>query len=166
MRILVALTAVLLPLTTIATDPKDTGGKLDLRSAKAARDGGLLRLSIGTYAQWPSKLLQSSGNGPSGPRPGLERLTVLYDVNGDGKADFTGRIVYRGGLALWITGRSSAFEPVPVKRPTRSSASFVHPVDVLFPGSHRKTLRIAITSVTSAGLDRMPNRGWMRVVFG
>ena len=87
-------------------------------------------------------------------------------VNGDGKADYTGHIVYRGKLALWLTGRRSAFESVPVSRPTRSSASFAHPLDVLFPGTRPKTLRLALTSVTPAGIDRLPNRGWFRVPFG
>jgi hypothetical protein len=166
MRTLMVVAALLLPLTVTATDPKDTGGKLDLRSAQATRKGTLLRLTVTTYGPWASKLLRSGSSGPAGPRPGLDRLTVLYDVNGDGKADFTGRIVYRSKLALWLTGRGSSFEPIPVKRPTGSSVSFVHPVDAFFPGGHVKTVRLAITSVTSAGLDRLPNRGWIRVAFG
>jgi hypothetical protein len=165
MRVLAAAALLLLPATTIATDPRDVGGKLDLRSVKAVRDGSLLRLTISTYGPWASKLLQSSGNGHSGPRPGINALTVYYDVNGDGTADFTGRIVYRRGLYVWITGRGNAFEPVPVSRPSTSSASFTHPVDVLFPaGATGKTLRVAVVSLYRKR-DRAPNRGWISILF-
>jgi hypothetical protein len=165
-RVLATVALLLLPATTIATDPKDVGGKLDLRSVKAVRDGSLLRLTISTYGPWASKLLQSSGKGPSGPRPGVNALTVYYDVNGDGTTDFTGRIVYKGGLYLWITGKGQAFEPVPVSRPSSSSASFTHPVDVLFPAgaTGRKTLRLAVVSLYRKR-DRAPNHGWIPVVF-
>lgn len=158
---------LLLPATTIATDPKDVGGKLDLRSVKAARDGALLRLTISTHGPWASKLLQTSGNGRVGPRPGINALTVYYDVNGDGSADFTGRIVYRRGLYAWISGRGQAFEPVPVSRPNVSSASFTHPVDVLFPAGTPapKRLRLAVVSLYQKR-DRAPNHGWIPVVFG
>jgi hypothetical protein len=64
---------------------------------------------------------------------GLNALAVYYDANGDGKTDYTGRIVYRGGLFVRIPGKGKAFESVPVSRPTPSSASLTHPVDVLFP---------------------------------
>ena len=88
-------------------------------------------------------------------------------MNGDGRADFTGRIVYRGGLYAWISGRGKVFEPVRVTRPSASSASFTHPVDVLFPAGTPvpKTLRLAVVSLNRKR-DRAPNRGWITVVFG
>ena len=156
MRALLVVASFFAVATTTVTDAKDVGGKLDLRTARAARDGTLLRLTVKVYGRWSSKLLR---------RGGKSRLTVLYDVNGDGKADFTGRIVYRGKLSLWITGRHQAFEPVPVSRPTSTSAYFVHPVDVLFHGTGTKTLGIAITSVNGTHRDRMPDKGWAPVVF-
>ena len=165
MRVLAVAAVFLVPALTVVTDPKDAGGKLDLRSAKAVRNDPLLQLTISMYGPWVSRLLASGGNGLSGPKPGLNELTVLYDVNGDGAADFTGQIIYRGGLFLWITGKHSAFEPVPVKRPSPSSASFTHPVDVLFKGKGTKKLRFAITSVNGTHTDRLPNRGWVPVVF-
>jgi hypothetical protein len=166
-RVLAVAALLLVPAASIATDPRDVGGKLDLRSVKAARDGSLLRVTISTYGPWASKLLQNSGTGHSGPRPGINALTVYYDVNGDGSADFTGRIVYRGGLFAWISGRGQVFEPVRVARPTASSASFAHPVDILFPAGTPapKTLRLAVVSLYRKR-DRAPNRGWIRVVFG
>jgi len=165
-RAITVIVSGLLAATTIVSDPRDAGGKLDLKGAKIARDGSLVRVTLSTYGRWASRLLLYSKNGTSGPLPGKNKLTVLYDVNGDGKADFTGRIVYKGRLALWITGRSSAFEPVPVSRPSRTSAAFTHPVDVFFknPGGTR-TLRLAFRSSTGTAVDRMPNRGWIPVVF-
>lgn len=66
---------------------------------------------------------------------------------------------------MWIKGKS-AFEPVPVSRPSASSAYLVHPVDVLFPvPKGTKTLRFAITSVNGTHHDRLPNHGWIPVVF-
>jgi hypothetical protein len=155
---------LLLPATTIATDPQDVGGKLDLRSVTVVRDGSLLRLTISTYGPWASKLLQNNGYGHSGPRPGINALTVYYDVTGDGTPDFTGRIVYRGGLFLWIIGQGKAFDPIPVKRPSASSASFTHPADVLFPAGTKgkRTLRLVVVSIYRQR-DRAPNRGWIRL---
>jgi hypothetical protein len=166
-RVLAVAALFFLPAATIATDPRDVGGKLDLRSVKVAREGSLLRVTISTYGPWASRLLQNSGAGHSGPRPGINALTVYYDVNGDGSADFTGRIVYRGGLSAWISGRGQVFEPVRVTRPSASSASFTHPVDVLFPAGAPtpKTLRLAVVSLNRKR-DRAPNRGWIPVVFG
>ena len=157
---------LLVPAGAIANDPNDVGGKLDLRSVKAVQDGSLLQLTVSTYGPWASRLLRS-GNGPSGPRVGLNALVVYYDVNGDGKTDYIGRIVYRGGLFVRITGKGKAFEPVPVSRPTPSSASFTHPVDALFPEgapSPRK-LRLAVVSLYRKR-DRAPNKGWLTVTFG
>lgn len=174
MRRLALLAVPLVLATTTASDPRDTGGKLDFKSAKAVRDRELLRFSVTTYEGWASKILQSSRIGSSGPVPGPNRLTVLYDSNGDGRADYTGRIVYwQKHLSMWITGRRSAFEPVPVKRPSAKSASFVHPVDVFFrTPKGTKTLRLAVTSryvdsgaCASACKDRIPNVKWMPVVY-
>ena len=164
---MLAVAALLFLPVTVVTDARDVGGKLDLRSVKAARDGSLLRVTISTYGPWASKLLHNNGTGHSGPPPGINALTVYYDVNGDGSADFTGRIVYRGGLYAWISGRGQVFEPVRVTRPTASSASFVHPVDVLFPAGAPapKTLRLAVVSLYRQR-DRAPDRGWIPVVFG
>jgi hypothetical protein len=165
--------AVAVPLafaTTIATDPRDAGGKLDLRKAVAVRDGSILRLTIRTYTKWPSGLLKGK-IGPSGPIGGRNQLTVLYDVNKDGRADYKGRILYfHGSLSEWIKGRHSSFEPVPVKRPNGKSAALRHPVDVFYKTPGKKTLRLKVTSVdrddcSRACRDRIPNHGWMPVVF-
>ena len=165
MRLAAVITLLLLPATTIVTDPRDAGGKLDLSGARAARDGALLRLTVSTYGPWASKLLRSGGQGKSGPLPGRNRMTVLYDVTRDGRADYRGRVVYHGRLAMWLTGRGQAFEPVPVSRPSASSARFVHPVDIFFTGRGVQKLGMAVTTVNGTHRDRMPNRGWFIVVY-
>ena len=167
MRVLAVAALLLVPAGAIAGDPRDTGGKLDLRSVKAVQDGTLLRLTVSTYGPWASKLLKTGGNGRTGPRPGLNTLVVNYDVNGDGRTDYRGRIVYRGGLYVLITGKGKALEPVPVSRPTSSSASFTHPVDVLFPEGAQspRKLRLAVVSLYRKR-DRAPNKGWLTVSFG
>jgi hypothetical protein len=163
MRVLAVAAVLLLPGGAVANDPRDTGGKLDLRSVKAVQDGTLVRLKISTYGPWASKLLQATAHG----RASATGLTVYYDVDGDATADYTGRIVYRGGLYEWITGRGKSLEPVPVTRPTPSSATFTHPVDVLFPADAQspRKLRLMVVSVNRKR-DRAPNKGWLTVSFG
>jgi hypothetical protein len=39
MRVLVVAAVLFLPAGAVANDPRDTGGKLDLRSVKAVQDG-------------------------------------------------------------------------------------------------------------------------------
>jgi hypothetical protein len=154
--------------TTTATDPNDVSGKLDFKKAVAVRDGKVLRFTLTTYDAWASKILQGRF-GASRPAAGPNAMTVLYDVNRDGRADYTGRIVYfQKYLGLWISGvhRMSNFEPLPVKRPTAKSASFIHPVDIFWsPSTGTKTLGIAVTSRYGGARDRIPNHGWMKVVY-
>lgn len=167
MRWPAVLALPLVLVTTIATDPRDAGGKLDFKSAKAVREGSLIHFSIATYDGWASKILQGGGMGNSGPLAGQNRLTVLYDRNGDGKADYTGRMIYwQKSLALWISGRNSNFEPLPVRRLDTKNAFFTHPVDIFFKTPKgTKTLGIAVTSRYEGARDRIPNSGWMKVVY-
>ena len=163
MRALAVAAVLLLPAGAVANDPKDTGGKLDLRSVRAVQDGTLVRLKISTYGAWPSKLLQAAVHG----RASATGLAIYYDVNGDGTADYTGRIVYRGGLYERIIGRGKSLEPVPVTRPTPSTASFTHPIDALFAADAQspRKLRLMVVSVYQRR-DRAPNKGWLTVSFG
>ena len=179
LAVLAAIAAVAAPLvlaTTTASDPNDTAGKLDFKSAKAARDGQLLHFTITTYDGWASSMLQGK-NGSAGPMAGRNAMTVLYDVNKDGRADYQGKLLYfQKHLRLWISGKRSNFEPLPVKRPNSKTASFTHPVDVFYRTPGTKTLRLAVTSMdrdsVGCGLpvlggckDRIPNSGWIPVVF-
>ncbi len=166
-----AATAASSPARAHAADPRDSGGRLDLKTVSAVARDGVLTLRLTTYGAWSSRILRGT-RGTAGPAPGRNRLVVLYDTNGDGRPDYTGRIVFwQGHLALWITGHGRALEPVPVRRPNGQTASFAHAVDALFPaGQGRKTLGIAVESVDRQARDcspvcrdRAPNRGWIRV---
>ncbi len=156
---------------TRAADPRDSRGRLDLKTVSAVEHDGVLALSLATYGAWSSRILQGT-SGKAGPASGRNRLVVLYDTNGDGRPDYTGRVVFwQGHLALWITGHGRALEPVPVRRPNGRTASFAHAVDALFrAGQGKKKLGVAVESVdrqvagcSPACRDRAPNRGWIRV---
>jgi hypothetical protein len=92
-------------------------------------------------------------------------LRVLYDSDADGKADYTGRIVYlNGALVENISGHGNRYEPVPVSRPTSVALQFTHPLDVLYTGvARRKALRISVRMKSGSRLSRVPTTGWLTV---
>jgi hypothetical protein len=98
---------------------------------------------------------------------GRNRITVLYDVDLDGGADYRGRFIFADGdLSVHLSGSGSAFEPIPVERPDNRTAQFVHPVDVLFlsvSGSTEGEVQIQARTVYEGAGDRAPDRGWLRV---
>jgi hypothetical protein len=137
-----------------SNDPDDVAGQLDIRNFNATRTDDLLAVSLTTYEQWNSSVLA----GPGGPTPGPNRLTILYDVNLDGKPDYRGRAIWSGGeLSLFISGKGSAFEPVPVERPDTVTAQFVHPVDVFFPSGAVGDMQIKALTVYNGALDKAPD---------
>jgi hypothetical protein len=150
-------------------DPDDVTSPLDLESVSAVRTGDLLAVSLTTYEEWGDEVLSAPRLG----RPGPNRLTVLYDVDLDGRADYTGAIVFaEGALSVAIAGRGQAFEPVPVERPEDATAQFVHPVDVLFVVLGQEEvesdvdIQLAFESVVDGAKDRAPDRGWLLVAVG
>jgi hypothetical protein len=152
-----------------AEDPDDVTSPLDLESASAVRTGDLLAVSMTTYEEWGAEVLSS----PRLDRPGPNRLTVLYDIDLDGRADYTGKIIFaEGALSVVIAGRGQAFEPVPVERPDDATAQFVHPVDVLFVVLGQEEvesdvdIQLRFESVVEGAKDRAPDRGWMLVAVG
>jgi hypothetical protein len=152
-----------------AEDPDDVTSPLDLESLSAVRTGDLLAVSMTTYDEWRAEVL----TGPRLDRPGPNRLTVLYDIDLDGRADYTGKIIFAGGaLSVVIAGRGQAFEPVPVERPDDATAQFVHPVDVLFVALGQEEvesdvdIQLRFESVVEGAEDRAPDRGWMLVAVG
>jgi hypothetical protein len=152
----------------LAEDLNDTGGPLDLEAASAVRTGDLLAVSVTTYEEWDDTVVR----GPRLDRPGPNRLTVLYDIDVDGRADYTGRIIFaEGALSLVITGNGQAFEPVPVERPDDATAQFVHPVDVFFvvagqaETESEQDIQVAVESEAVGFKDRIPAEGWILVAF-
>lgn len=154
----------------LGEDPDDVTSPLDLESVSAVRTGDLLAVSLTTYEEWGDEVLSAPRLG----RPGPNRLTVLYDVDLDGRVDYTGEIVFaEGALSISIAGRGhGVFEPVPVERPEDATAQFVHPVDVLFVVLGQEEIesdvdiQLAFESVVDGAKDRAPNRGWMLVAVG
>lgn len=147
------------------TDPADVRGQLDVRNFNATRTGDLLAVSLTTYGPWNSSVLA----GP-GAEQGANRITILYDVDLDGRADYRGRIVWAGGvLSLFVEGSGSQFEPVPVERPDNHTAQYVHPVDVFFPAAGAATdvdIQIQARTVYEGETDEAPDDGqWLGVPF-
>jgi hypothetical protein len=125
--------------------------RLDLKRIVATRHYDLFTLRIETRAPWRSSSLV-----------GANRIRVLYDSTGDGRADYVGVIGWRGGaLVEQLSGRGNQFEPVKVSRPTGSAARFTHPLDEMFPGAkHLGPLRIAVETHAGGRFDRLPRHGW------
>jgi hypothetical protein len=147
-------------------DPDDVDGQLDIRNLNATRTDDLLAVSLTTYEPWSSNVLVGPALGEQGPN----RITIFYDVDLDGRADYRGRIIWGDGeLALRLSGSGSEFEPIPIERPNNVTAQFVHPVDVFFVpsgGSSEVDIQIRAKSLYNGREDRVPDAGkWLRVPF-
>jgi hypothetical protein len=128
--------------------------RLDLKRIVATRQYDLFTLRIELKAPWKGSSLV-----------GRNRIRVLYDATGDGRADYVGVIGWRGGaLVETISGRGNHYEPIKVARPTASAAKFTHPVGMMFPGAkHLGSLAIAVDTRVGTRVDRLPRRGWFVV---
>jgi len=147
-------------------DPDDVEGQLDIRNLNATRKGDLLAVSLTTYEPWSSNVLV----GPAFGEQGANRITIFYDVDLDGRADYRGRMIWGDGeLALRLSGSGSEFEPIPVERPNNVTAQFVHPVDVFFVplgGSSEVDIQIRAKSLYNGQEDKAPDAGkWLGVPF-
>jgi hypothetical protein len=147
-------------------DPDDVDGQLDIRNLNATRTGDLLAVSLTTYEPWSSNVLVGPALGEQGPN----RITIFYDVDLDGQADYRGRMIWGDGeLALRLSGSGSEFEPIPIERPDNVTAQFVHPVDVFFVpsgGSSEVDIQIRAKSLYNGQEDKAPDVGkWLRVPF-
>jgi hypothetical protein len=147
-------------------DPDDVDGQLDIRNLNATRTGDLLAVSLTTYEPWSSNVLVGPALGEQGPN----RITIFYDVDLDGQADYRGRMIWGDGeLALRLSGSGSEFEPIPIERPNNLTAQFVHPVDVFFVpsgGSSEVDIQIRAKSLYNGREDRVPDAGkWLGVPF-
>jgi hypothetical protein len=147
-------------------DPDDVDGQLDIRNLNATRTDDLLAVSLTTYEPWSSNVLVGPALGEQGPN----RITIFYDVDLDGRADYRGRMIWGDGeLALRLSGSGSEFEPIPIERPDNVTAQFVHPVDVFFVpsgGSSEVDIQIRAKSLCNGQEDKAPDAGkWLRVPF-
>ena len=146
--------------------PDDVDGQLDIRNLNATRTDDLLAVSLTTYEPWSSNVLVGPALGEQGPN----RITIFYDVDLDGRADYRGRMIWGDGeLALRLSGSGSEFDPIPIERPDNVTAQFVHPVDVFFvpsDGSSEVDIQIRAKSLYNGQEDKAPDAGkWLRVPF-
>ena len=149
-------------------DPDDVEGPLDVRDVTARRDGDVLRTEITMYEPWASSLL----GGRSVVEPGTERITILYDIDLDGRADYRGAMALAEGFpGLFVAGRGQRFETVSVRRPDPTTAVVMHPVDVFFvvlgeeEVDSERDIQIAVRTALDEEIDRAPDVGWLGVPF-
>jgi hypothetical protein len=154
-----AATALSKPLVT---DPRDAGGKLDLRAARRIGQDRSCLVTISTWGSWSSTILEGSNYAP-----GKKKLLVLYDLNGDNKADLTGYIIFVSNayLYLFISTSDGNLAPARGSRPTPSSIAVPVCTPLFGLQSIPRTPRVAFESVNRRHHDRMPNRGWIRLPF-
>jgi hypothetical protein len=155
-----AAAAVTAPSRLLVTDPRDAGGKLDLRAARRIGQDRSCLVSISTWGSWSSTILEGSNY-----TPGKSKLLVLYDLNGDNKPDLTGQIifVFNNYLYLFIRASDGNLAPAGGSRPTPSSIAVPVCRPLFGLQSIPRTVRVAFESVNRTHRDRMPNRGWIRL---
>jgi hypothetical protein len=148
------------PSRPLVTDPRDAGGKLDLRAAKRIGKDTTCLVTISTWGSWSSTILQGENY-----VPGKNKLLVLYDLNGDNKPDLTGQIifVFNHYLYLFIKASDGNLRPGPATRTTPSSIAVQVCAPLFDLESIPKAVRVAFESVNRTHRDRMPNRGWIRL---
>jgi hypothetical protein len=155
-----AAAAVTAPSKPLATDPRDAGGKLDLRAARRIGQDRSCLVSISTWGSWSSTILQGANY-----VPGKNRLLVLYDLNGDNEVDLTGYVIFVSNayLYLFISTSDGNLPPAGGTRPTPSSIAVPVCRPLFGLQSIPRTVRVAFESVNRTHRDRMPNRGWIRL---
>jgi hypothetical protein len=146
----------------LVTDPRDSGGKLDLRAARRIGQDRSCVVTISTWGSWSSTILQGANY-----VPGKNKLLVLYDLNGDNKVDLTGYIIFVSNayLYLFISTSDGNLAPAGASRPTPSSVAVPVCRPLFDLQSIPRTVRVAFESVNRTRRDRMPNRGWVRLRF-
>ena len=146
---------------TEVSDPKDTGGKLDIESVDATRvgqQGHIVEVAVTMYGTWPSSVVNSSGK---------NRIQLIFDTNSDGTPDYVGSIADANGhLRMIVRGHGSQFEPIPVTRPDDNTALVHVPGDAPFNPVHKyqvATKSIFFPASAPKKVDRAPDHGWIAV---
>jgi hypothetical protein len=143
--------------TPFVSDPRDGGGKLDLRGGRTIVGSELCRATISTWGSWKSTILQGGNYAP-----GKDKLEVLYNLSGNNKVDLRGYFISeRGVIYLWISTAGGNFAPVPAPRPSASSVTVSLCRFLLELESRPTVVRVAFLSVNGKHRDRMPNSGWV-----
>ena len=84
--------------TTTVSDARDAG-RLDFRRVTVVQPVRccFMFVTISTWRSWSPSMLPTFSSGVPSRLRGANRLTMLFDVNGDGKADFIAPFI-DGGL--------------------------------------------------------------------
>jgi hypothetical protein len=147
---------------TAGTDPDDVSGSLDIRDFKARQGNDLVTDTLSTFDAWDPSVL--AGDPLS---PGPNTMTILYDVDLDGKTDYRAKLIFAGGrLSAFISGSGSQFEPIPVRRPNASTVRFTHPVDIFTKRPPNGDLQLRAQTIFEGEEDRAPDDSqWLGVPF-
>lgn len=150
---------------TLASDPRDAGGQLDLRGAKTLVPSGptvgrnaVCKTTISTWGPWKSSVLHGGSY-----VPGKNKLEVLYAFNQDKKPDLTGYIIFAGGLHLYATTSDGNLAPIPVAKRASSITVALCDFRDLQIQPQPKSFHVAFLSIDGRHRDRMPNRGWVKL---
>jgi hypothetical protein len=162
-----AIAALALPAqAAVIGDPAFARGPLDLRRLRADKHdaGAPIDLTILTYGKWRARLLDVDGP---------NRISVLFNTDRTGGADFIGEIFFRDG-DLWMRverSNETFVRLIRVYHPTRSSVRATIPRGLPNPDGH-SWLAATEEYTTPTGpcaqtcQDRIPDRGWLMLTPG
>jgi hypothetical protein len=143
-----------------ASDPRDRG-PLDLARVSSRRRGDILATTIVARRPWRDSLIRS----------GRVKLSLLYDVNEDGKPDRRDVVRwFKGHLTSWIsTSDNQGIQAARLARSSPTTVSIDRPAEVFFSAAGQAPLLgtepigVAAVARWKGGSDRVPDRGWIVV---
>jgi hypothetical protein len=143
-----------------ARDPRDPG-PLDLARVRSVRRGAMVQTTIVAHGAWRDSLLR--WHGPVG-------LSLLYDTDGDGKAEHRDVVfLSRGSLTSWISSFGQGVQRADVTRRSATTITITRDASVFYDGPGQAGLLttapigVAAVSTWKGGSDRVPDRGWITV---
>jgi hypothetical protein len=135
-------------------------GPLDLADVTSKREGDILRTTITTRNAWTDALIRSH----------RAHLSVLYDVNRDGKADHVDVFyVFHRELTAWISDFNQGVQYAKVTRRSATKVTIDRDASLFYSqsgeGIHLTTspIDVAVVARWHGGTDRVPDHGWITV---
>lgn len=142
-----------------ASDSRDAG-PLDLARVTSRRRGNMLITTIAARAAWRDALIRNH----------RAHLSVLYDVNRDGKPDHIDVFyVFRGELTAWISDFNQGVQYAKVTRRSGTTVTVERDASLFYSGSGEgirlttSPIDVAVLAKWKGGSDRVPDRGWITV---
>jgi hypothetical protein len=143
-----------------ASDPRDRSGPLDLVRVASEREGAMLDTTIVARRPWTDSLL----------RRGRVSLSIVYDVNVDGRPDRRDVVfLLRGRLASWISSFGQGVQSADVTRRSATTISIARDATVFYNAAGqagmlwRSPIGVAVVAHWHGGSDRLPGSGWIIV---